>query len=164
MISIFFLLDISIYIISINSDFLLILCFASCANEVFSYDGIHSPDCLAVTAAGIAVALSEVPNTKIIAGVRIGLVGQKFLVNPTTKEMEESELDLIIAGTDSAILMIEGYCNFLTEERLLEAVEIGQVSLLNIMFRTQILLFEYLILIFCNCDLETSVSFSLLLR
>ncbi|KAG6487229.1 hypothetical protein ZIOFF_055814 [Zingiber officinale] len=74
---------------------------------VFSYDGIHSPDCLSVTAAGIAVALSEVPNTKIIAGVRIGLVGDKFIVNPTTKEMEDSELDLIIAGTDSAILMIE---------------------------------------------------------
>lgn len=99
---------------------------------VFSYDGIHSPDCLAVTAAGIAVALSEVPNTKIIAGVRIGLVGDKFIVNPTTKEMDESELDLIIAGTDSAILMIEGYCNFLTEEKLLEAVEIGQVAIREI--------------------------------
>ncbi|KAJ0982562.1 hypothetical protein J5N97_010817 [Dioscorea zingiberensis] len=93
---------------------------------VFSYDGIHSPDCLAVTAAGIAVALSEVPNTKIIAGVRVGIVGGRFIVNPTTKEMEESELDLIIAGTDSAILMIEGYCDFLTEERLLQAVEVGQ--------------------------------------
>ncbi|XP_074572160.1 putative polyribonucleotide nucleotidyltransferase 1, chloroplastic [Curcuma longa] len=99
---------------------------------VFSYDGIHSPDCLAVTAAGIAVALSEVPNTKIIAGVRIGSVGDKFIVNPTTKEMEESELDLIIAGTDSAILMIEGYCNFLTEEKLLEAIEIGQVAIREI--------------------------------
>ncbi|URE19726.1 3' exoribonuclease family, domain 2 [Musa troglodytarum] len=113
---------------------------AEMMDESHIYDGIHSPDCLAVTAAGIAVALSEVPDTKIIAGVRIGLVGEKFVVNPTTKEMEESELDLIIAGTDSAILMIEnegeiieiirsdGYCNFLTEERLLEAVEIGQSS------------------------------------
>ncbi|WOL08917.1 hypothetical protein Cni_G17670 [Canna indica] len=99
---------------------------------VFSYDGIHSPDCLAVTAAGIAVALSEVPNTEIIAGVRIGLVADKFVVNPTTEEMEDSELDLIIAGTDSAVLMIEGYCNFLTEERLLEAVEIGQVAIKEI--------------------------------
>ncbi|CAL9061880.1 unnamed protein product [Musa banksii] len=104
---------------------------------VFSYDGIHSPDCLAVTAAGIAVALSEVPYTKIIAGVRIGLVGEKFVVNPTTKEMEESELDLIIAGTDSAILMIEGYCNFLTEERLLEAVEIGQVAIREICYEVE---------------------------
>lgn len=47
------------------------------------------------------------PNSKLIAGVRIGLVGDKFIVNPTTKEMEESELDLLLAGTDSAILMIE---------------------------------------------------------
>lgn len=99
---------------------------------VFSYDGIHSPDCLAVTAAGIAVALSEVPNTKMIAGVRIGLVGDKFVVNPTTIQMEESELDLLLAGTDDAILMIEGYCNFLTEEKLLQAVEVGQAAVRSI--------------------------------
>ncbi|XP_030517731.1 probable polyribonucleotide nucleotidyltransferase 1, chloroplastic isoform X1 [Rhodamnia argentea] len=93
---------------------------------VLSYDGLHTPDSLAVTAAGIAVALSEVPNSKAIAGVRIGLVGGKFIVNPTTKEMEESDLDLLLAGTDSAILMIEGYCNFLSEEKLLQAVEVGE--------------------------------------
>ncbi|KAG9452045.1 hypothetical protein H6P81_004949 [Aristolochia fimbriata] len=95
---------------------------------VLSYDGLHPPDSLAVTAAGIAVALSELPNSKAIAGVRIGLVNDKFIVNPTTKEMQESELDLLLAGTDSAILMIEGYCNFLTEEKLLEAVEAGQAA------------------------------------
>ncbi|KAB2631667.1 polyribonucleotide nucleotidyltransferase 1 [Pyrus ussuriensis x Pyrus communis] len=93
---------------------------------VLSYDGLHSPDSLAVTAAGIAVALSEVPNSKTVAGVRIGLLGDKFIVNPTTKEMEDSELDLLVAGTDNAILMIEGYCDFLTEEKLLQAVEVGQ--------------------------------------
>lgn len=74
---------------------------------VLSYDGLHSPDSLAVTAAGIAVALSELPISKAIAGVRIGLVGDKYIVNPTTEEMENSELDLLLAGTDSAILMIE---------------------------------------------------------
>lgn len=47
------------------------------------------------------------PNTKTIAGVRVGLIGDKFIVNPTTKEMEDSDLDLVLAGTDSAILMIE---------------------------------------------------------
>ncbi|KAM0980406.1 hypothetical protein ACFX2A_013848 [Malus domestica] len=93
---------------------------------VLSYDGLHSPDSLAVTAAGIAVALSEVPNSKTVAGVRIGLVGDKFIVNPTIKEMEDSELDLLVAGTDNAILMIEGYCDFLTEEKLVQAVEVGQ--------------------------------------
>ncbi|XP_027930453.1 probable polyribonucleotide nucleotidyltransferase 1, chloroplastic [Vigna unguiculata] len=93
---------------------------------VLSYDGLHSPDSLAVTAAGIAVALSEVPMSKAIAGVRVGLVGDKYIVNPTTKEMEHSELDLLLAGTDSAILMIEGYSNFIPEEKLLRAVEVGQ--------------------------------------
>ncbi|GLT87478.1 hypothetical protein SLE2022_055600 [Rubroshorea leprosula] len=93
---------------------------------VLSYDGLHSPDALAVTAAGIAIALSEVPNSDVIAGVRVGLVGDKFVVNPTTKEMEASDLDLFLAGTDSAILMIEGYCDFLPEERLLKAVQVGQ--------------------------------------
>ncbi|CAN1768677.1 Probable polyribonucleotide nucleotidyltransferase 1, chloroplastic, partial [Linum perenne] len=94
--------------------------------QVLSYDSLHAPDVLAVTAAGIAVCLSEVPNTKPIAGVRVGLVDDKFIVNPTNKEMEKSVLDLVMAGTDNAILMIEGYCDFLTEEKLVEAVKIGQ--------------------------------------
>ncbi|XP_047315408.1 polyribonucleotide nucleotidyltransferase 1, chloroplastic [Impatiens glandulifera] len=95
---------------------------------VLSYDGLHSPDSLAVTAAGIAVALSEVPNTKAIAAVRVGLINGQFIVNPTTKEMDQSELDMLLSGTDSAILMIEGYCNFLPEEKLLQAVEVGQAA------------------------------------
>uniref|UniRef100_A0A0E0HX39 polyribonucleotide nucleotidyltransferase n=1 Tax=Oryza nivara TaxID=4536 RepID=A0A0E0HX39_ORYNI len=106
---------------------------------VFSYDGIHSPDSLAITAAGVAIcscsylpqsflcrALSEVPNKQTIAGVRIGMINDQFVVNPTTEQMDDSELDLVMAGTDSAILMIEGYCDFLTEEKLLQAVETGQ--------------------------------------
>ncbi|MCE3214606.1 Purine nucleoside phosphorylase [Datura stramonium] len=93
---------------------------------VLSYDGLHPPDALAVTAAGIAMALSEVPNSEVIAGVRIGLIGDKFIVNPTVQEMENSKLDLLLAGTKNAILMIEGYCDFLPEDKLLEAVEVGQ--------------------------------------
>ncbi|KAK9123436.1 hypothetical protein Sjap_013038 [Stephania japonica] len=99
---------------------------------VLSYDGLHSPDSLAVTAAGIALALSEVPNSKIVAGVRIGMVDNNFIVNPTTKQMEKSELDLVLAGTDSAILMIEGYCDFLPEEKLLQAVEVGHCAVQTI--------------------------------
>jgi polyribonucleotide nucleotidyltransferase len=55
----------------------------------------------------ISSALSEVPMSKAVAGVRVGLVGDKYIVNPTNEEMENSELDLMLAGTDSAILMIE---------------------------------------------------------
>ncbi|KAF5725748.1 polyribonucleotide nucleotidyltransferase 1 chloroplastic isoform X1 [Tripterygium wilfordii] len=106
---------------------------------VLSYDGLHPPDSLAVTAAGIAVALSEVPSSKAIAGVRVGLIGDKFVVNPTTKEMEDSQLDLLVAGTDSAILMIEGYCNFLPEEKLLEAVQVGQDAVQAICYEVEAL-------------------------
>ncbi|KAL5837373.1 hypothetical protein ACOSQ3_014542 [Xanthoceras sorbifolium] len=106
---------------------------------VLSYDGLHSPDALAVTAAGIAVALSEVPHSKAIAGVRVGLVGDKFVVNPTTQEMEDSELDLLLAGTDNAILMIEGYCNFLSEEKLLQAVQVGQDAVRAICYAVEAL-------------------------
>lgn len=52
-------------------------------------------------------ALSEIPNKQTIAGVRIGLINDQFVINPTTEQMENSELDLMMAGTDSAILMIE---------------------------------------------------------
>jgi polyribonucleotide nucleotidyltransferase len=55
----------------------------------------------------ISSALSEVPMSKAVAGARVGLVGDKYIVNPTNEEMENSELDLMLAGTDSAILMIE---------------------------------------------------------
>ncbi|CAM8877489.1 unnamed protein product [Rhodiola kirilowii] len=92
---------------------------------VLSYDGLHAPDLLALTAAGITVSPPDIPSTKTIAGVRIGLDGNKFIVNPTTNKMECSEPDLVIAGTNSSFLMIEGYC-LLSEEKLLQAVEVGQ--------------------------------------
>ncbi|EPS60347.1 hypothetical protein M569_14456, partial [Genlisea aurea] len=93
---------------------------------VLSYDGLHSPDSLAITAAGIAIALSEIPNSKAVAGVRVGLIDDRYVINPTTKEMENSKLDMLLAGTDSSTLMIEGYCDFLPEDKLLKAVEAGQ--------------------------------------
>ena len=56
-----------------------------------------------------------------MAGVRVGLTHDgEYLVNPTTEELEDSQMDLIVAGTESAVLMIEGYCDFLTEEQVLE--------------------------------------------
>lgn len=94
---------------------------------VLSYDGEHSPEPLAITAAGAALAVSDVPMRRVVAGVRVGLLPDLGLVvNPTVAQMEESTLDLIIAGTSEAVLMIEGYCSFLTEEQMLEAVRVGQ--------------------------------------
>lgn len=92
---------------------------------VWSYDGLNRPDPLAICGASAALAISDIPLIKPIAGVRVGLVDGVFVINPTVEEMKKTTLDLMLAGTEDAILMIEGYCNFLTEEQVLEAIEAG---------------------------------------
>ncbi len=96
---------------------------------VFSYDGVHQPDVLAICAASAALVISDIPLVKPIGAVRMGLINDEFVVNPTVEEMKGSKLDLILAGTEDAILMIEGFCDFLTEEQVLEAIEIGQKAI-----------------------------------
>jgi polyribonucleotide nucleotidyltransferase len=96
---------------------------------VISYDGVHLPDPLAICAASAALVISDIPLIKPIAGVRVGLIDDKFVVNPTLQEMEKSKLDLVLAGTEDAILMIEGYCDFLTEEQVFEAIQEGQAAI-----------------------------------
>lgn len=73
-------------------------------------------------------ALSEVPHSKAIAGVRVGLIGGEFIVNPTVKEMEESQLDLFLAGTDTAILTIEVNSNV---NLTLQDLQISSYSVLS---------------------------------
>lgn len=92
---------------------------------VWSYDGLNSPDPLAICAASAALAISDIPLIKPIAGVRVGYINGTFIINPTYEEMQTSSLDLLLAGTEEAILMIEGYCNFLTEEQVIEAISAG---------------------------------------
>lgn len=92
---------------------------------VMSYDGLNSPEPLAICGASAALVISDIPLLKPIAAVRVGLVDGKFIVNPTTDQQKISHLDLVLAGTEDSILMIEGYCDFLTEEQVIEAVHVG---------------------------------------
>lgn len=96
---------------------------------VWSYDGEHSPDPLALCAASAALVLSSVPLIKPVAGVRVGRLDGTFIINPTIAQMARSDLDLLLAGTDDAILMIEGYCDFLTEDVVLEAIACGHAAI-----------------------------------
>ncbi|MGE0832007.1 MAG: polyribonucleotide nucleotidyltransferase [Simkaniaceae bacterium] len=96
---------------------------------VFSYDGIHQTEPLAICAASAALTLSDIPFIKPIGAVRVGMVEDRFIINPTLEEMESSVLDLVLAGTEDAILMIEGYCDFLTEEQIMEAIEEGHEAI-----------------------------------
>lgn len=99
---------------------------------VFSYDGIHAPDALAICAASAALIISDIPFLKPIGAVQVGLIDGEFVVNPTIEEMKKSRLDLMVAGTEEALLMIEGYCDFLSEEQILEAVEEGHAAIKQI--------------------------------
>ncbi len=99
---------------------------------VFSYDGVHSPDVLAICASSAALAISEIPLIKPIGAVRIGWIEGQFVVNPSVDAMKTSRLDLILAGTEEAILMIEGQADFLTEEEMLEAIALGQRAIQEI--------------------------------
>lgn len=99
---------------------------------VWSYDGKHSPDPLALCAASAALVISDIPLIKPIGAVRVGMINGEFVINPTMEEQELSKLDLLMAGTEDAVLMIEGYCDFLSEEQVLEAIEFGHKSIRDI--------------------------------
>ncbi len=99
---------------------------------VFSYDGVNNPDVLAICAASAALVISDIPLIKPIGAVRVGLIDDEFMINPTIEEMKRSRLDLVLAGTEDAILMIEGFCDFLTEGQILEAIEKGQLAISGI--------------------------------
>jgi len=92
---------------------------------VWSYDGINAPEPLAICGASAALVISDIPLIKPVGAVRVGFIDGVFVVNPTFEHQKKSKLDLLIAGTEDAVLMIEGYCDFLTEEQILEAIDIG---------------------------------------
>lgn len=92
---------------------------------VWSFDGTVPTAPLAICAASAALVISDIPLIKPIAAVQVGYIDGKFVVNPSPEHQARSKLDLIIAGTEDAVLMIEGYCDFLTEEQVLEAIETG---------------------------------------
>jgi polyribonucleotide nucleotidyltransferase len=92
---------------------------------VISADPEVDPDVVALTGAGAALAVSDIPFPHIVAGVRVGITDGKLVVNPTKTELDASALDMIMAGTRDAVMMVEGSANEISEEQFLEAVEFG---------------------------------------
>lgn len=107
-------------------------CEVQVLSYVWSYDGINSPDPLAICGCSAALVLSDIPLIKPVAGIRVGLVDGKFILNPTIAQQRDSKLDLSLAGTEDGILMIEGFCDFLTEEQIVEAIELGHSGIKKI--------------------------------
>ena len=84
-----------------------------------------SPDLVAMIGASAALSLSGVPFNGPIGAARVGMINNQFVLNPTMAEQKQSRLDLVVAGTDKAVLMVESEADILTEEQMLAAVVFG---------------------------------------
>ena len=99
---------------------------------VLSYDGENQPDVLSIIASSAALAISGLPFQGPIAASRVGYKDGKYLLNPSIEELKDSELDLVVAGTKNGVLMVESEAHQLSEEKMLEAVVLGQESYLPV--------------------------------
>jgi polyribonucleotide nucleotidyltransferase len=90
-----------------------------------SLDETVPPDVLAVTGASIATLLAQIPFDGPMAAVRVGLVGDDFIINPTYREISDGDLDLVVAGTEAGIIMVEAGASELPEEDMIEAIDFG---------------------------------------
>jgi polyribonucleotide nucleotidyltransferase len=92
---------------------------------VLSADGENDPDTHSITGASAALMVSDIPFQTPVAGVRVGLVGSQLLINPTSRDLKDSKLNLIIAGSEDAIVMVEAGAQEVTEKTMLEALAFG---------------------------------------
>ena len=92
---------------------------------VLSYDGSVDPDVIAMYATGAALAISGLPVAGTLGAARVGYIDDQLVANPTIEEMENSKLDLIVAGTEEGVLMVESEAQELPESTMLEAVNFG---------------------------------------
>ncbi|MDO8550635.1 MAG: polyribonucleotide nucleotidyltransferase [Ignavibacteria bacterium] len=93
---------------------------------VFSYDGENDADVLAATGASAALSISDIPFEGPVAEVRIGRINGELIVNPTHQQLQESELELVVAGTADSILMVEGEAKEISEDDMLAALKFAQ--------------------------------------
>ncbi len=89
---------------------------------VLSYDQLNQPEILAINGASLALSVSEIPFDGPVAAVRVGYIDGEFIVNPTEPELETSELDLVVAGTKDAIVMVESGAREIPEKVMVDAM------------------------------------------
>jgi len=99
---------------------------------VLSADPENNPDILAIIGASAALEISDIPFKGPIAGVRVAKIDDQFIINPSYEQFSESTLDIIIAGSREAVVMVEGEAAILSEEVISDAIAFGHQSLLPI--------------------------------
>jgi polyribonucleotide nucleotidyltransferase len=99
---------------------------------VLSADSENDSDVLAITGASAALAFSEIPFHATIAGVRVGLIDGEYVINPTYEQRKRSKIDLIVAGSRQAIVMVEAGAKEATEEEMVRALEAAHAAIRDI--------------------------------
>jgi polyribonucleotide nucleotidyltransferase len=99
---------------------------------VLSADSENDTDVLAITGASAALAVSEIPFEKTIAGVRVGLVGGQYVINPTFAQRKESKLDLVVAGSKDGLVMVEAGASEVSEAQVIEGLNQGHAAIKQI--------------------------------
>ena len=105
---------------------------------VLSYDGTIDPDVIAMYATGAALAISGLPVAGTLGSARVGHIDGQLVANPTIQEMENSKLDLVVAGTEEGVLMVESEAQELPESTMLEAVTFGHDFYQNFIKEVQV--------------------------
>ena len=96
---------------------------------VLSHDMENDPDIVSIIGASAALTISGAPFMGPIGAIRIGMIDDNLVINPTIDEIKKSDLDLVVAGTNEGVLMVESEAKELTESRMLEAVNLGHEKL-----------------------------------
>ena len=99
------------------------------ACTVLSSDKQHQADILGIVGASLSLNMSNIPFDTVVSGVRVGMKDGEFILNPTFDQVEEGELELVIAGSDEAIIMVEGQAEELSEEKIVEALDFGHAKI-----------------------------------
>ena len=99
---------------------------------LLSADTENDADVLAITGASAALAISEIPFDKTVAGVRVGMVNNEYVINPTYSERKQSTLDLVVAGTKDGIVMVEAGAREVSEAQVVGALEAAHAAIKTI--------------------------------
>ncbi len=96
---------------------------------VYSMDKVNEPDVLALVGASAALQLSDIPFEGPIAGIRVGRVDGEFIANPTLEQIESSDINLVVAGSKTGVIMVEGGAQTVSEEDVIDAIYFGHSAM-----------------------------------
>jgi polyribonucleotide nucleotidyltransferase len=99
---------------------------------VLSVDQENEPDVVALTGASAALHISNIPFLEPVAAVRVGRINGEFIINPSAKQIAEGDINLVVAGTREAVIMVEGGAEFVSETDIVEAIDLAHRAILPI--------------------------------